>query len=67
VEVHLLGPVGVWVADRALDVGPPKERAVLAALAVDAGLPVDVDTLVPTCAASPVGTRSWPGWIRWPP
>lgn len=45
-EVRLLGPVQLLAAGRVLDLGPPKERAVLAALAVDAGLPVDVDTLV---------------------
>jgi DNA-binding SARP family transcriptional activator/tetratricopeptide (TPR) repeat protein len=40
VEFRLLGPVEVWSAGRCLEMGPPQQRAVLAALAVDAGRPV---------------------------
>jgi tetratricopeptide (TPR) repeat protein/DNA-binding SARP family transcriptional activator len=46
VEFRLLGPVEVWAAGRCLEMGPPQQRAVLAALAVDAGRPVFRDTLV---------------------
>jgi DNA-binding SARP family transcriptional activator/tetratricopeptide (TPR) repeat protein len=46
VEFRLLGPVEVWAADRCLEMGPPQRRAVLAALAVDAGRPVFRDTLI---------------------
>src|SRR4051794_21649577 len=45
-EVRLLGPVEAWAAGRRLEVGPPQRRAVLAALALDAGRPVPVDTLI---------------------
>jgi DNA-binding SARP family transcriptional activator/tetratricopeptide (TPR) repeat protein len=46
VEFRLLGPVEVWAAGRCLEMGPPQQRAVLAALAVDAGRPVFRDTLI---------------------
>jgi DNA-binding SARP family transcriptional activator/Flp pilus assembly protein TadD len=46
VEFRLLGPVEVWAADRCLEMGPPQQRAVLAALAVDAGRPVFRGTLI---------------------
>jgi DNA-binding SARP family transcriptional activator/tetratricopeptide (TPR) repeat protein len=46
VDIRLLGPVEVWAADVGLDMGPPQQRAVLAALAVDAGRPVFRDTLL---------------------
>ncbi len=45
-EFLLLGPVEVRVAGRPVDAGPPRQRSVLAALAVDAGRPVPVSTLV---------------------
>ena len=45
-EFRLLGPVEVRTADLSLDLGPPQQRAVLAALAVDAGRPVFRDTLI---------------------
>lgn len=41
-----MGPVELHVDGRVIDVGPPQRRAVLAALAVDAGSPVPLDTLV---------------------
>jgi tetratricopeptide (TPR) repeat protein/DNA-binding SARP family transcriptional activator len=46
VEFRLLGPVEVRAADRCLEMGPPQQRAVLAALAVDVGRPVFRDTLI---------------------
>jgi tetratricopeptide (TPR) repeat protein/DNA-binding SARP family transcriptional activator len=46
VEFRLLGPVEVWVAGGCLEMGPPQQRAALAALAVDAGRPVFRGTLV---------------------
>jgi DNA-binding SARP family transcriptional activator len=45
-EIRLLGPVELRVDGKALEVGPPKRRAVLASLAVDAGRPVAMDTVV---------------------
>ncbi|MGC5029363.1 BTAD domain-containing putative transcriptional regulator [Micromonospora sp. DT229] len=44
-RIRLLGPVEVEAADGPLDVGPRQRRAVLAALAMDAGTPVSIDTL----------------------
>jgi DNA-binding SARP family transcriptional activator/tetratricopeptide (TPR) repeat protein len=46
VEVRLLGPVEVHVAGEVVDTGQPRQRCVLAALAVDAGRPVTAETLV---------------------
>jgi DNA-binding SARP family transcriptional activator len=46
VLVRLLGPVKLLTSGRAVDIGPPQRRLVLAALAVDAGRAVPVDTLV---------------------
>jgi len=46
VEFRLLGPVEVWAAGGCLEMGPPQQRAVLAALAVDAGRPVFRGTLI---------------------
>jgi len=46
VEFRLLGPVETWAADGCLEMGPPQQRAVLAALAVDAGRPVFRGTLI---------------------
>jgi DNA-binding SARP family transcriptional activator len=45
-EFRILGPVEVWVADRPLDLGTVKQRGVLAALLVDAGTAVSVETLI---------------------
>ncbi len=42
----MLGPVQMWVAGQPVDVGPPKRRAVLAALAVEANRAVPVPALV---------------------
>src|SRR5207302_10854607 len=46
VDFRLLGVFEVVSAGRAVDLGPPKQRTLLAALAVDAGRPVPVDALV---------------------
>ncbi|WP_112261963.1 AfsR/SARP family transcriptional regulator [Lentzea terrae] len=46
VLVRLLGEVGTEVDGRPLDLGTPKQRCVLAALAVDAGRVVPVERLV---------------------
>ncbi|MEV7628772.1 BTAD domain-containing putative transcriptional regulator [Actinoplanes sp. NPDC089786] len=45
-EVRLLGPVEIWAAGRSVELGPPQRRHTLAALAVDAGRPVTIETLV---------------------
>ncbi|MDU0288843.1 winged helix-turn-helix domain-containing protein [Saccharothrix longispora] len=46
VDIRVLGEVGAVSDGRTLDVGPPRQRCVLAALAVDAGRVVPVDRLV---------------------
>ncbi|GGM45696.1 SARP family transcriptional regulator [Dactylosporangium sucinum] len=43
---RLLGPPEVWVGDRLVDIGAPKRRAVLAALLLDAGSALTVETLI---------------------
>jgi DNA-binding SARP family transcriptional activator/tetratricopeptide (TPR) repeat protein len=43
--IRLLGPVEVQADGQVLELGPPKRRAVLAALAVDAGRPLPADKL----------------------
>jgi DNA-binding SARP family transcriptional activator/tetratricopeptide (TPR) repeat protein len=45
-EFRLLGEVQVFAAGRLLDVGTPRQQAVLAALAVDPGRPVPIETLI---------------------
>jgi hypothetical protein len=45
-DIRLLGPVEVRSAGSPVVVGPPMQRNVLAALAVDAGQPVTVATLI---------------------
>jgi len=45
-DIRVLGAVELRAADQPQELGPPKQRAVLAALVVDAGRPVPVDTLV---------------------
>ena len=45
-DVRLLGPVEVWVDDGVVELGPAKQRCVLAALAFRAGRPIPVDLLV---------------------
>lgn len=46
VELRLLGEVELRTASQVLDVGAPRSQAVLAALAVDAGRPVAIETLI---------------------
>jgi DNA-binding SARP family transcriptional activator/tetratricopeptide (TPR) repeat protein len=45
-DVRLLGPVELELDGRPVPAGPPQHRLVLAALALDAGRPVAVETLV---------------------
>lgn len=45
-EIRILGPVEVWADGRPVDAGAARQRAVLAALAVDVGRPVHLDALV---------------------
>ncbi len=45
-EVRLLGPVELWAGERPLPVGEPRQRAVLAALACEAGRVVTAETLI---------------------
>jgi DNA-binding SARP family transcriptional activator len=45
-EFRLLGEVQVLAAGRLLDVGTPRQQAVLAALAVAPGRPVPIETLI---------------------
>jgi DNA-binding SARP family transcriptional activator/tetratricopeptide (TPR) repeat protein len=46
VEIRLLGPVGLWVDERELEVGPPKRRAVLAVLALRLGMTTSADQII---------------------
>ncbi len=45
-EVAVLGPVGVTLAAQPVDLGTPKQRALVAALALGRGRPVSVDAIV---------------------
>ncbi|MER5262081.1 BTAD domain-containing putative transcriptional regulator [Actinosynnema sp. NPDC002837] len=45
-EFRLFGEVRLLAGDRPLDVGTPRQQAVLAALLVDAGRPVGIETLI---------------------
>ncbi len=45
-EIRLLGPVEAWDGDRRIELGPRKQRLVLAVLGLEAGKPVDVSRLV---------------------
>ncbi|MET9913483.1 BTAD domain-containing putative transcriptional regulator [Streptomyces sp. NPDC006476] len=59
-EFRLLGEVQVLAAGRPLDAGPPRQQAVLAALAVDAGRPVPIEALIDRVwgEAAPVEARN---------
>src|SRR5262245_35946406 len=46
VEFRILGPLEVWDADEQVEVGGPKQRRVLAALALEPGRVVPVERLV---------------------
>jgi len=45
-QLQVLGPVQLRVAGRAVDLGPAKQRTVLAALLVDADQPVPTETVI---------------------
>ncbi len=45
-EFRLFGEVQLRAAGHLLDIGPPRQQGVLAALAVDAGRPVPIETLI---------------------
>lgn len=45
-EIRLVGPLDVCIAGSRVDTGTPRQRAVLAVLAVDAGSVVSVDSLI---------------------
>ena len=45
-EFLLFGEVQLRVAGEPLDVGTPRRQAVLAALVIDAGRPVPIETLI---------------------
>jgi DNA-binding SARP family transcriptional activator len=45
-EFRILGPVEAFLDHRPVDLGPPKQRAVLAALLFDTGRPVPMETLI---------------------
>ncbi|WP_262387358.1 tetratricopeptide repeat protein [Streptomyces sp. TRM49041] len=45
-DIHILGPVGLGLRERRLGLGSDKERLLLAALALEVGRPVALDTLV---------------------
>ncbi|MER6959517.1 MULTISPECIES: tetratricopeptide repeat protein [unclassified Streptomyces] len=59
-NLYLLGPLELRVAGRVVDVGQPRRRAVLAALAADTGRPVPVSTLMERVwdTTAPEGARS---------
>jgi len=45
-KIRLLGPVEAWDGDRKIELGPRKQRLVLAVLALEVGKPVEVARLV---------------------
>jgi tetratricopeptide (TPR) repeat protein len=45
-EFRLLGPVELWTEGGTVDIGPRRQRCVLTALAVDAGMPVRPETVI---------------------
>jgi DNA-binding SARP family transcriptional activator len=44
-RIRVLGPVEIWKATRRLPLGPPKQRCLVAALAITPGRPVTLETL----------------------
>jgi len=44
-KFRLLGPFEVWLGDRQLEIGPPKQRALLAALLLEVGRPLLAEDL----------------------
>jgi len=64
-EIRLLGPVEVYAGGRGVAAGPPQQRLVLAALAVDVPRPVPVDTLVDRVwGQRPPGRAQQAVWTR---
>jgi DNA-binding SARP family transcriptional activator/tetratricopeptide (TPR) repeat protein len=64
-EIRLLGPVEVCASERVVAAGPPQQRLVLAALAVDVPRPVPVDTLVDRVwGQRPPGQAQQAVWTR---
>jgi DNA-binding SARP family transcriptional activator/tetratricopeptide (TPR) repeat protein len=57
-EFRVLGPVEVWAGTRRIDAGPPRQRGILAALAVDAGRPVAMETVVDRVWGSAASART---------
>jgi DNA-binding SARP family transcriptional activator/tetratricopeptide (TPR) repeat protein len=59
-EIQLFGDVRLRVAGRDLDVGTPRQQSVLAALVIEAGRPVSVDSLIDRVwgDAAPVEARN---------
>jgi DNA-binding SARP family transcriptional activator/tetratricopeptide (TPR) repeat protein len=60
VDIRLLGALELLAGGRSIDLGPAKQRVLLAATAVDAGQPVTVDTLTDRIwdSAPPAEARS---------
>jgi DNA-binding SARP family transcriptional activator len=65
-EFRLLGSLELWTAGRQLDLGPAKQRTLLAALLTDMGRPVPAETLIgrvwgstPSRPAAESFTGSW--------
>jgi DNA-binding SARP family transcriptional activator len=57
-DVQLLGAVEIWAGGVVVNAGPPQQRLVLAALAVDAGRPVTPETLIDRVwDRAPAGSR----------
>ncbi|MET8154946.1 BTAD domain-containing putative transcriptional regulator [Sphaerisporangium sp. NPDC005289] len=46
VELRMLGPLELWSGSGPVDLGPPRQRTVWAAVAVDAPRPVPMETMV---------------------
>jgi len=46
VEFRILGPVELWISGRRVDLGPARQRGVLAALLVEPERPISIQSLV---------------------
>lgn len=59
-QLRVLGPVELSLDGARVELGPPRQRAVLAALAIDAGRPVAIDELIERVWGmdAPPGARS---------
>ena len=58
-QFNILGPVEVRRDDEPLDLGGPKQRAVLAVLVLSAGRVVSVDRIVDESGAPPAQATGW--------